>query len=113
MKILLDANLSWRLAKLLSSYFDKVEHVDHNELSVPSKDIDIWNYALKYGFTIATNDEDFLNLLLSKGYPPKIILFKTGNQSTKSIADYLIANQKSIEELLQKDNVGVLEILSN
>ena len=110
MKILLDANLSWRLSKLLPGYCEQIIHVEETDVPIPAKDIDIWNYAQAQGFTIATNDEDFLNLLLSKGYPPKLILFRTGNQRTKVIVELLKKHQNEIQELNQKKHIGVLEI---
>ncbi|MGK7392431.1 MAG: DUF5615 family PIN-like protein [Candidatus Cyclobacteriaceae bacterium M2_1C_046] len=45
MKLLLDANLSWRLCAKLKSQFSDIKHVDHIGLPVPPKDIEIWNYA--------------------------------------------------------------------
>jgi len=41
MKLLLDANLSWRLCSELSQYFDEVKHVDNIDLNVPAKDHEI------------------------------------------------------------------------
>jgi predicted nuclease of predicted toxin-antitoxin system len=44
-KLLLDANLSWRLVKLLQHDFPGTEHVDFCELNVPAKDREVWEYA--------------------------------------------------------------------
>jgi len=110
-KLLLDANLSWRLIKQLADDYELVEHVDKINLPVPAKDTEIWDYALKSDFIIATNDEDFLNLSISKGFPPKIILFKTGNQSTSQIVDLFQKHKSQIEDFKQDDTLGVLEVL--
>ncbi|MEO6330270.1 MAG: DUF5615 family PIN-like protein [Ginsengibacter sp.] len=48
MKLLLDANISWRLANKLKIYFDDCTHVDHVELAVPARDIEIWEYAFNF-----------------------------------------------------------------
>jgi predicted nuclease of predicted toxin-antitoxin system len=40
MKILLDANISWKLTKVLSSIFGKCDHVDLVGLNVPADDIE-------------------------------------------------------------------------
>ena len=45
MKLLLDANISWRLVAKLKIYFDDCLHVDHIGLTVPAKDAEIWAYA--------------------------------------------------------------------
>jgi len=47
MKILLDANISWKLANKLKPIFGECAHVDLIGLKVPANDIDIWNYALE------------------------------------------------------------------
>ena len=52
MKLLLDANLSWRLSNKLKVYFEDCCHVDYINLPVPAKDIDIWNYALANSLTL-------------------------------------------------------------
>ncbi len=111
MKLLLDANLSWRLISKLMNHFVEVVHADKiPSLKFPAKDMEIWQYAQKNGLTIVTNDEDFLNLLLSKGFPPKIILLRVGNQSTGAIADLLMDRKQEIENLLKSENIGVLQI---
>ena len=45
MKILLDANISWKLVDKLSPIFGQCAHVDYIGLNVPADDMDIWNYA--------------------------------------------------------------------
>jgi len=109
MKILLDANISWKLINILSPVFNECTHVDFINLTVPAKDIDIWNYAFENGYIIITKDNDFLDLLELKGFPPKVILIKTGNNNTKTLAE-LIINVKSKIEDLEKNNYGLLEI---
>lgn len=76
MKLLLDANLSWRLTKLLSPHFEDVYHVERCGLPIPANDIMIWNWAEANDATIVTNDEDYYYFSLQKGFPPKIILLK-------------------------------------
>ena len=50
-------------------------------LAVPANDIEIWDYALINNLIIVTNDDDFLNLATHKGFPSKVVLLHTGNQS--------------------------------
>jgi predicted nuclease of predicted toxin-antitoxin system len=59
--------------------------VDLIGLPAPSADKDIWDYALNNGYIIITKDNDFLDLLELKGFPPKVILLKTGNNSSKAM----------------------------
>ena len=110
MKLLLDANVSWRLSDKLKPYFDDCLHVDHIGLKVPVSDIDIWKFALSNQLIIVTNDDDFNNLLNFKGFPPKIILLKTGNQSNHYIEELLIKHKENIYTFKNDDAVGLLEI---
>lgn len=110
MKLLLDANVSWRLPARLRLHFEECVHVDYIGLNIPAKDIEIWNYALNNNLIIITNDEDFLNLVNLKGFPPKIILLKTGNQSNSYIEALLIKHKADIQSLHQSNEYGILEL---
>ena len=110
MKLLLDANISWRLAAKLKSHFEDCLHVDYIELKVPARDIEIWNYALAHNLIIVTNDDDFINLANSKGFPPKVVLLKTGNQSNIFIEEVLKKHVSEIEALNRSEDYGFLEI---
>lgn len=82
MKLLLDANISWRLTANLQTHFNNCFHVDHIGLTVPAKDTEIWSHALANDLIVVTNDDDFLNLANNKGFPPKVVLLRTGNESS-------------------------------
>ncbi|MDZ4845756.1 MAG: DUF5615 family PIN-like protein [Chitinophagales bacterium] len=110
MKLLVDANLSWRLVKLIQLSFPDAIHVIQTELPIPAKDIEIWNWAKKNNYSIVTNDEDFFYLLSAKGFPPKIIMIRTGNQTTRFIADVLNCDKEQIETIIRSKEYGVLEI---
>lgn len=110
MQLLLDANISWRLTKKLEIYFQCCLHVDYIGLSTPATDTEIWNYALTNRFIVVTNDEDFLTMINLKGFPPKVILLKTGNQSNSFIETILIKHKADIEALHQSSEYGLLEI---
>ena len=109
--LLLDANLSWRSVAVLKKIYDNCIHVDDTELSNPAKDMEIWDYAKKQGMLIVTNDEDFLHLSSINGFPPKVILLRTGNQSRKFIEQILINLKKQIEIFIESSEYGVLELI--
>ena len=111
MKILLDANISWKLVNKLAPIFDECAHVDYIGLNVPADDMDIWNYAHDNGFIIITKDNDFLDLLDVYGFPPKVVLIRTGNNSSQALLELLINAKEKIEEL-KKSNIGLLEIIN-
>jgi predicted nuclease of predicted toxin-antitoxin system len=110
MKILLDANISWKLVDKLNLVFGECAHVDLIGLDVPAKDSDIWNYALDNGYIIITKDNDFVNLLGINGFPPKVVLLKTGNNSSMALIELLINTKQMIEDL-ENNNFGLLEII--
>jgi predicted nuclease of predicted toxin-antitoxin system len=112
MKILFDANISWKLVNILTPVFGECAHVDLIGLTVPAADDDIWNYALHNGYTIITKDTDFLDLLELKGFPPKIVLLKTGNNSSKALVELLV-NAKTMIEDLKNSEYGLLEIIKS
>jgi predicted nuclease of predicted toxin-antitoxin system len=111
MKILLDANISWKLVNSLKSIFGDCAHVDFIGLKVPAEDIDIWNYAQDNGYIIITKDNDFADLLELNGYPPKVVLLKTGNNNSHALMELLI-NIKPMIEDLEINNYGLLEIVN-
>jgi len=110
MKLLLDANVSWRLTAILSEHFGECIHVNKTELPKPAKDTEIWKYAAENGYTIVTQDSDFLNLFEAWGFPPKIILLRTGNIDRKTTENILLHSKASIFDL-ENGNYGLLEII--
>jgi len=110
MNLLLDANLSWRLTKPLLQHYTKVIHAGELDYPQPVKDIEIWTFAQQNHFTVVTNDEDFQNLLMLKGFPPKIILLRVGNQSSQFILQLLVNQFSKIEKLDNSTDIGLLEL---
>ena len=111
MKLLLDANVSWRLVSTLKEHFGECVHVDDiPEIEFPAKDTKIWQYAKDNGYTVITRDNDFNDIVAVKGFPPKIVWLRTGNCNREFTADLLIRSKKAIEELSKSKEYGVLEI---
>lgn len=110
MRFLLDENISWRLTRLLTTDFGDVLHVNQTALGESSEDGSIWQFALSDNRCIITNDEDFHALSAVRGYPPKIILLRMGNQSTANLAKVLLSKQEEIALFLGNQDYGVLEI---
>ncbi|XOV91180.1 MAG: DUF5615 family PIN-like protein [Bacteroidota bacterium] len=108
--LLLDANLSWRLCKTLADHFEIVEHVDRIGIGVPATDLQIWDWAKVHKSVIITNDEDYLDFSTMRGFPPKVVLLRVGNQSNRYLADLLISKKEEIENLISSQHYGLLEI---
>jgi predicted nuclease of predicted toxin-antitoxin system len=94
----------------LTPVFGECVHVDNIGLAIPAKDTEIWKYAKENDYIIVTKDKDFVDLLEIYDYQPKIILLRTGNNSSKSLQDLLISNQHSIQDLVENE-YGLLEIV--
>ena len=112
MKLLLDQNISHRVVKLIQEHFPTTSSVRHEALT-NADDITVWHFAKANQFTMVTFDEDFYNLQLAKGFPPKIIWFKTGNLSNQQVAEFLIAQKEMITAFLSDDvyaKEGCLEL---
>ena len=110
LNLLLDANISWRLVKELSPFADAVNHVDLIGLTIPAKDGEIWDYAKENNFIIISNDAYFLDILNWKGFPPKVVLLKTGNQSNFYLLSLIIKHIADIIDLSKSKDIGLLEI---
>jgi predicted nuclease of predicted toxin-antitoxin system len=111
-RLLLDANLSWRSADVLKAHFDDCLHVDSTGLPVPAKDSEIWRYAESNDMIIVTNDEDFMELQVTSGFPPKVVWIKTGNQTRKYVERLLIKLKDEITALYHSNEYGLLEIIN-
>lgn len=113
MKLLPDANLSWRMVSILQQHFTSCYHVDYiEELVVPARDNDIWIYAKNNNLIIVTNDEDFVDIVNVKGFPPKVVLLRTGNQGRLFLSNLLIERKPEIGLLEKSNETGLLEIVS-
>lgn len=104
-------NLSWRLISVLKQHFTDCFHVDFVGLNIPVKDIEIWEYAKNNDLIIVTNDEDFIDLINLKGFSPKVVLLKVGNQSRLFIFNLLILRKGEVEALYKSSEYGLLEIV--
>lgn len=99
MKLLIDQNLSYRLVKPLQALFPGTEQLKRVGLT-DSKDSWIWEYARKHDFVVLTQDEDFLELSLLRGSPPKILLLRTGNIPSQKVVELITNHHLRIYTLL-------------
>ncbi len=105
--LLLDNNLSRKLAVQLHDVFPDITHVSRFGLETKS-DLDIWNFASQQSGTIITKDNDYNHLLNRFGHPPKVIWIRTGNTTTQKIAHLLLSKVKEIKEFIDDRSLGLL-----
>ena len=84
MKLLLDQNLSPTLVNRLADLFPGSSHVQSAGLDRASDD-QVWEHARLKGFAIVTKDEDYNNLSVVRGSPPKILWLQLGNCTTAQV----------------------------
>lgn len=112
MRLLLDQNISFRVAKKLVRVFPACKHVSDCGL-MDKEDPEIWTYAQNNDYTIVTFDSDFYDISLINGHPPKIIWLRTGNLTKNDIVKLLIEKKQQIKEFIEADgfkNVSCFEI---
>jgi predicted nuclease of predicted toxin-antitoxin system len=110
MKLLFDANISFRIVKKLQFAFPDCLHVSKTGLAYPAKDPEIWKFAKQNNFVIVTYDEDFYDFLSLYGAPPKIIWLRFGNAPTEIVVQKLLFNRGNIERLITDTETELLEI---
>ncbi|MFN0037433.1 MAG: DUF5615 family PIN-like protein [Saprospiraceae bacterium] len=110
MRLLIDQNISHRLKARIASAFPEVFHVKDLGLT-DFPDPVIFEIARRDNFdAVLTLDEDFHNLVMERGAPPKIIWLRLGNCSTAVQAKAILDNAVIIEAFLNTELHEVLEI---
>lgn len=112
MNWLLDANLSYRLVRRLANLPVSVLHVSRTGLAIPADDRHIWEWAKVNNYLVVTNDEDFYRFAGAFGFPPKVVMLRTGNQATQFLADLLSKHLPAIQTLSDSSDQGVLELFA-
>ncbi len=107
MKLLFDQNLSPRLVSLVADLFPYSAHVQSLGLDCASDD-QIWAHARDQGFVIVSKGADYDDMVLVRGFPPKIIWLQIGNCKTPRVAEILRANQVAIEALGLDPATGII-----
>jgi predicted nuclease of predicted toxin-antitoxin system len=101
-KLLLDENLSPHLVEVLSDLYPGSAHVHSCRLGSAS-DAGIWEYAKANGFSIVSKDSDFEEKSILLGSPPKIILLRTSNCTSKEVERLLRAALPIITRFILED----------
>lgn len=111
MNLLFDANISWRVSKQLNKRIPSVE-IQHilDFFNHEVSDQRIWQYAKEHNYAIVTNDQDFEELLVLNGYPPKVILLKYGNQSNTYLETFIFDSIESIIDFIKDEKLGILRL---
>lgn len=109
MKLLFDENLSPDLPRQVADLFPSSAHIRDVGL-VGGDDFAIWSLASEMDFVLVTKDDDFVELSILRGAPPKIILIGLGNCRTSAIAELLSTAKPRIEQFGADNFASILEL---
>lgn len=110
MKILIDQNISFRLVPRILEAFPETSHVKDYGL-IDYDDFRIFKFARQNQFAaILTLDEDFYNIQLEHGVPPKVIWMRMGNCSTAVLSNAIIERTALINDFLRNEELHCLEL---
>ncbi len=96
MKLLLDENLSRRLVPALQEAFAGTRHVQDLGLQGAS-DVSLWALAGREGYVLTSKDDDFRQMSLLRGAPPKVLVLAIGNGGNDVVLGLLASNRARIE----------------
>ena len=60
------------------------------------------------GLLLLTKDEDFLDLSVARGFPPKVVCLAIGNASNAATAALVLQQAEAIAQLAQHPDAGFL-----
>ena len=109
MKLLFDHNLSPRLVARLSDLYPQSNHVYLIGLDQASDEV-VWQYARENEFIIVTKDLDYNELVILRGFPPKVVWIRLGNCTTCQIEALLRLHNEDIKVLSEDLNLGLLTL---
>ncbi len=109
MKLLFDENLSYKLVERLSDLFPGSIHVRDAGLA-SSDDPDVWDHAVNNGFAIISKDADMHDRSLLFGFPPKVIWVRMGNCSTSDIENLVRKEFVLVEKFLKDGTASFLAL---
>lgn len=109
MKLLFDENISFKLCKRLEDIYPGSTHVRFAGLE-SMDDTEVWQYAKDGGYTIVTQDSDFNDMSIVKGFPPCVVWMKAGNSLVSEIEETLRTHSITIHEFFEKQAYGLIEI---
>ena len=109
MKLLLDQNLSPKLASRLADAFPGSSHVYLLGLGTAS-DNEVWNFARDSGFTLVTKDAEFSDMSMLRAYPPKELWLRIGNCTTAQVEALVRYQREAIGHFESDPAVCVLSL---
>jgi len=108
-KLLFDHNLSHKLVPRLADIYPGSTQTRLLGFT-RAADPEIWFHARTHDFMITSKDEDFAELAVLRGAPPKVIWLRLGNCSTAAVERVLRSNFAVIGDFAIDPERVVLEL---
>ncbi len=108
-KLLIDENLSPKLARQLNDLFPGSESVKDLNLQQADDGV-IWRHAQVNGHVIVTKDLDLFQRTLLFGHPPKVIRIELGNCSTTNVETLLRWRVDRIRAFISDEDAACLAL---
>ena len=108
-RLLLDQNLSFRIAGALADLFPESLHVRDIGLS-SADDAAVWRYARDRHLVIVTKDSDFNQAAFLFRPAPKVVWLRIGNCSTDDVVIVLRRNASKIIDFVSASDEVLLTI---
>ena len=109
MKLLLDHNLSHKLVAKLEDRFPGSTQTRLLGFA-RTADAEIWFHARTHDFVIVSKDNDFAELAILRGSPPKVVWLRIGNCSSAAVEGLLRRNVEVMQEFAADPQRVVLEL---
>jgi predicted nuclease of predicted toxin-antitoxin system len=109
MKLLFDENLSHTLARRLNDLFPDSRHVREIGLKA-ANDSEVWEYAKNNDLIIISKDGDMHDRSLLFGFPPKVIWVRLGNCSTSEVETLLRREYPTIARFHEDEYASFLAV---
>jgi predicted nuclease of predicted toxin-antitoxin system len=108
-KLLFDENLSPALVRRLADVFPDSVHVRDVGMKATDDPV-VWDYAKDNDLMIVSKDADMHDLSLVYGNPPKVVLLRLGNCSTKQVEELLRRDFAVIKLFYEDNSVSLLSL---
>lgn len=109
MKLLLDHNLSHKIVPRLQELYPGSSQTRLLGFA-RAADPEIWFYARTHDFLLVSKDNDFAELAVLRGSPPKVVWLRLGNCSSAAVEKLLSRNFTVIAEFVADPQRVVLEL---
>jgi predicted nuclease of predicted toxin-antitoxin system len=106
-KLLFDENLSPKFVQAFASEYPGSAHVRTLGLR-GATDVAIWERARQDAYAIVSKDNDFRQISVLRGAPPKVIWLSVGNAGTEAIARFLRSRHKEIQSFESDEGASLL-----